>query len=187
MTDQMEDGCLFGNVRYRIEGKPIVCLACHCTFCQLLTSSAYSSVTCFNEAQVAITGDLKECAHRSDETGRATALKFCLRCGVTVAHVAEAKPGWVGAEIGTLHDKCDARLERHVWIRSKQPWTAISDDVDLYDRGSADRAKPIRRAVRTLVGASSRPSRSNTAPHSDARDMLPSAKSSGARAGGRGR
>jgi hypothetical protein len=148
MIELMQGGCLCGDVRYRVEGKPIVCLACHCTFCQRLTSSAYSSVAYFKDTQVTIAGDIKEYEHRSDETGRATVLKFCPRCGVTVAHVAQARPGWIGVEIGTLHDKSGARLERHVWTRSKQPWTAIPDDVDIYDKGSADGAEPIKRAVR---------------------------------------
>jgi len=148
MTDHVEGGCLCGDVRYRIEGKPIVCLACHCTFCQRITSSAYSSVAYFNESQVEIAGDVKEYEHRSDETGRATVLKFCPRCGVTVAHVAKARPGWIGIEIGTLNDKTGARLQRHVWTRSKQPWTVIPDDVDVFDKGSADGAEPVKRAMR---------------------------------------
>jgi hypothetical protein len=40
------------------------------------------------------------------------------------------------------------RIERHVWTRSKQPWTVILDDVDVYEKGSADGAEPIRRAMR---------------------------------------
>jgi hypothetical protein len=111
-------------------------------------------VAYFNESQVSITGDTKKYEHRSDETGRTTVLKFCPRCGVTVAHVAQARPGWIGVEIGTLHDKSGARVERHVWTRSKQPWTVIPDDVDVYDKGSADGAEPIRRAVRADLGAS---------------------------------
>jgi hypothetical protein len=48
-----------------------------------------------------------------------------------------------------LHDKSGVRVERHVWTRSKQPWTVIPDDVDVYDKGSADGAEPIRRATRS--------------------------------------
>jgi hypothetical protein len=154
MTEPMEGSCLCGDVQYQVKGRPIVCLACHCTFCQCLTGSAYSSVAYFNESQVSITGDTKKYEHRSDETGRTTVLKFCPRCGVTVAHVAQARPGWIGVEIGTLHDNSGARVERHVWTRSKQPWTVIPDDVDVYDKGSADGAEPIRRAVRADLGAS---------------------------------
>jgi hypothetical protein len=104
-------------------------------------------VAYFNESQVTMSGDVKEYEHRSDETGRATVLKFCPRCGVTVAHVAQARPGWIGIEIGTLNDKTAFRLQRHVWTRSKQLWTVIPDDVDIYDKGSADGAEPIRKAT----------------------------------------
>ncbi len=148
MTEVFRGGCLCGEVRYEVVGKPIVCLACHCRFCQRFTGSAYSSVAYFKAEQVHIAGELKEYRHRSDETGRVTTLQFCGRCGTAASHLAEARPGWRGIEIGTLDEKAGLQMERHVWTRSKQPWTAIPDDVDIYDKGSADGAVPIKRAVR---------------------------------------
>ena len=124
----------------------MVCLACHCTFCQRFTGSAYSSVAYFRTEQVRMQGEPTTYRHRSDETGRVVTLQFCGRCGTAVSHVAEARPGWLGIEIGSLDDKTGLRIERHVWTRSRQPWTAIPDDVDLYAKGSADGAVPIRRA-----------------------------------------
>ena len=37
-----EGGCLCGRVRFRVSAPPLVTMACHCTGCQKLTSSAFS-------------------------------------------------------------------------------------------------------------------------------------------------
>ncbi len=148
MVDEQQGGCLCGDVRYAVNGAPKVCLACHCTFCQRFTSSAYSSVAYFDQNQVHLRTAVSEYVHRSDETGRTMTMQFCARCGVTVAVVAEARPGWVGVQIGTLDEKFGIRIQRHVWTRSKQRGTVIPEDVDEYDKGSADGAAPTRKASR---------------------------------------
>ena len=37
-----EGGCLCGQVRFRVSAAPLVTMACHCTGCQKLSSSAFS-------------------------------------------------------------------------------------------------------------------------------------------------
>jgi hypothetical protein len=37
-----EGGCRCGQVRFRVTGQPIMTMACHCTGCQRMTSSAFS-------------------------------------------------------------------------------------------------------------------------------------------------
>jgi hypothetical protein len=38
----MEGGCRCGRVRFRISAPPLLTMACHCTGCQKMSSSAYS-------------------------------------------------------------------------------------------------------------------------------------------------
>jgi len=45
MTDETrvrEGGCRCGQVRFRVRGRPILTMACHCTGCQRMTASAFS-------------------------------------------------------------------------------------------------------------------------------------------------
>ena len=45
MSDQplpIEGGCLCGQVRIRVRAPPLLSMACHCTGCQRMTSSAFS-------------------------------------------------------------------------------------------------------------------------------------------------
>lgn len=37
-----DGGCRCGRVRFRVTGKPIMTVACHCTGCQRMTASAFS-------------------------------------------------------------------------------------------------------------------------------------------------
>ena len=37
-----EGGCRCGEVRFRIDAKPLLTMACHCTGCQRMTASAFS-------------------------------------------------------------------------------------------------------------------------------------------------
>ncbi|OYY91211.1 MAG: aldehyde-activating protein [Sphingomonas sp. 28-66-16] len=39
MTD---GGCRCGELRFRVSGKPLMTMACHCTGCQQMTASAFS-------------------------------------------------------------------------------------------------------------------------------------------------
>jgi hypothetical protein len=42
LTLPQEGGCRCGQVRFRINAKPLLTMACHCTGCQRMTASAYS-------------------------------------------------------------------------------------------------------------------------------------------------
>ena len=71
MADTHEGGCLCGAVRYRVSNVPMVTAACHCTFCQRRTGSAFGIVLYFREQDVEIMrGELKTYEHRSDESNR---------------------------------------------------------------------------------------------------------------------
>lgn len=42
-NDESRDGgCRCGAVRFRVKGRPMITMACHCTGCQKMTSSAFS-------------------------------------------------------------------------------------------------------------------------------------------------
>ena len=80
-----EGGCLCGAVRYRVTGEPVRSSACHCTYCQRRTGSAFGVGAYFRDNDVEIMrGDLKTYEYRSDESGRWLKTQFCTGCGTTV-------------------------------------------------------------------------------------------------------
>ena len=77
-----------------LRGKPIVATVCHCRFCQRRLASAFAMIATFPEQAVELTqGELAACEHRSDESGRWLRMHFCPKCGTTVYHVTEFRPG----------------------------------------------------------------------------------------------
>ena len=133
MSDLHLGGCACGTVRYSVRGKPSVSTVCHCNFCQRRLASAFAVLATFPEASVEITeGELAECEHRSDESGRWLRMSFCPTCGTTIFHVAEVRPGFRTVAAGTFDEQDWFSIDRHMWARSKRPWVTIPDGIATY-------------------------------------------------------
>ena len=143
MSDVHEGGCVCGAVRYRVTGKPEVTMACHCRYCQHRLGTAFSSLAYFNDKCVEfLQGQLTKYEHHSDESGRWVRMEFCARCGTTVTHTVEVRPGLRGIAIGTFDDPDWLKIERHIWLRSKRPWVKIPADVETFPQGSSGAPSP---------------------------------------------
>jgi hypothetical protein len=51
----MEGGCRCGQVRFRVTGRPLLTMACHCTGCQRMTGSAFSLSSAYTTDQFEVT------------------------------------------------------------------------------------------------------------------------------------
>jgi hypothetical protein len=138
MSDIHEGGCACGAVRFRVKSSPVVAMACHCRFCQQRLGTAFALVAYFEEKNIEFTsGERTLYEHRSDESGRWLKLEFCPRCGTTLSHTAEVRPGLRSISVGTFDDPGWIRIERHIWTRSKRPWVSIPSDAATFPQGSA--------------------------------------------------
>ena len=134
-------GCLCGAIRYEITQPPLVTYTCHCTVCQRLTGSAFSS---------ALVVPAEACRFR----GRAAVLPAHRRqrpCGDPVGlcgvrHLAlqrrearTAPPGtFVAVRAGTLDDTSWLRPTAHFWTRSAQPWVTLPEGDTRFETQPAD-------------------------------------------------
>ena len=141
MQETHSGGCACGAVRYRVHGRPAFGVVCHCNFCQRRLASAFSVIATFDEKYVEITqGELAECEHRSDESGRWLKMNFCQKCGTTVCHTVEFRPGMKTIAAGTFDDPNWFTIDRHIWVRSKLPWVTIPDGVSAYPKAFSQNA-----------------------------------------------
>lgn len=129
-------GCACGDVRYRAHGEPALATVCHCTFCQRRLASAFAILVTFEAPNVEIVrGELAEVEHHSDVSGRWLRMAFCPKCGTTVAHTAELRPGMRTIAGGTFDDPRWFTIQRHIWAQSKLPWVTIPADMPAYPQG----------------------------------------------------
>ena len=136
MSQHHDGGCACGAVRYRVQGTPAFAAVCHCRFCQRRSAGAFAVLATFREEEFQLTqGEVVQCEHRSDESGRWLRMNFCPRCGTTVSHTAEIRPGMRSVAVGTLDEQDWFAIDRHIWVRSKQPWVVVPPDVPKFERG----------------------------------------------------
>jgi hypothetical protein len=68
-------------------------------------------------------------------------MQFCPRCGTTVAHSVEIRPGLRAIAVGTLDDPEWPRIQRHIWIQSKRSWVSIATDTVVFQQGAPGSSK----------------------------------------------
>ena len=136
MLESRDGGCVCGAVRFRALGEPLRAHACHCTFCQRRTGSAFAEVAYVLDSSIEVTGGpMTRYTHRSDASGRWLRMEFCPTCGTCVTIALERRPGELGIHIGTLDDPDSIKLRRHIWTTSKQGSTLIPDDAERRTHG----------------------------------------------------
>jgi len=137
MSDVHYGGCACGALRYRVHGKPTVGTVCHCTFCQRRLASAFAVLATFPEQAVEVVqGELAECEHRSDESGRWLKMSFCPKCGTTISHISEVRPGFRTVAAGTFDAQDWFSIDRHMWTRSKRSWVTIPEGMTSYTQAA---------------------------------------------------
>ena len=136
-------GCLCGAVRYEITAPPLATYTCHCTACQRITGSAFSSaIVVAAEACRFAGGDETRPFQRATDGGRTSTRWVCAGCGVWMCggpRPGTAAPGaLVAVRAGTLDDTSWLRPRVHFWTRSAQPWVALPEGDVRFETQPAD-------------------------------------------------
>ncbi len=135
MTEILEGGCICGATRYKTRGRPERTTVCHCTYCQRLTGSAFGIWTVFMRDKVELVGEAPTpYEHRSDESGRRINSMFCARCGTTIGSTLERSPDIFAIASGTFDDRSWIAVDRHIWMRSAQPWVSIPENGARFEK-----------------------------------------------------
>jgi hypothetical protein len=131
MPTSREGRCLCGSVRFRVLGEPLRAHACHCTFCQRRTGSAFAEVAYYRDQDVVVSGPvLTTYTHRSDTSGRWLRLEFCPACGTCIVIALERLPGERGIHVGTLDEPSSIEIKRHIWCNSAQGTALIPNAAE---------------------------------------------------------
>lgn len=125
-------GCLCGAIRYEMTEEPQLVYTCHCTDCQRLTGSAFSMGVVVAERAFRLQGIAPRSLQRAADSGRVATRLVCPECGSWVC--GTPRDGVVRVRAGTLDDTSGLRPTRHVWTRSKQPWVALPEGDEVFDK-----------------------------------------------------
>ena len=133
---EIRGGCRCGAVRYALalDALPRT-YACHCRDCQTWSGSAFSQQTFLPEAGLSVTGPLfvYELANAS---GRISTQRMCSVCHTRIYNSNSARPGVVVVRAGTLDRSDELDIVAHIWVKRKQPWLKLPEDVPAWPEGA---------------------------------------------------
>lgn len=122
-------GCRCGAVRYTLamDDLPAV-YCCHCLKCQSWAGSAFAQQAPVRAEALAAAGPMVE--YSFTNTGGSLSRQFvCSTCHTRIYNRNSAWPDVAILRAGTL-DRSDGLVPRaHIWVKRKQPWIVIADDV----------------------------------------------------------
>jgi hypothetical protein len=135
-------GCLCGALRYEINRAPIAVYTCHCTDCQHLTGSAFSTAVVVAGSAFLLTGTEPRPFQRTADSGRILTRWVCPDCDTWIC--GGPKPGspqppeFRVVRAGTLDDTSWLQPTFHFWTRSRQPWITVPFEGQSFDTQPAD-------------------------------------------------
>jgi hypothetical protein len=128
---QIVGGCLCGKVRYSGEAEPKFVGLCHCRNCQKESGSAFSIVVGIPQDALSVHGELKTFRDKGD-SGKAMFRRFCPECGSTLMDEAEAMPGVIMVQVGTLDDASWVKPAMQIYCASAQPWVQLGGEMQRF-------------------------------------------------------
>ncbi len=140
MTELLSGGCLCGAVRYKLKpGFRMKPYACHCTDCQRRTGSAFSSHMLVMLADIELTGET-DVGEFVQPSGVRSRIVGCAKCRARIYATNDKRPDMASLRWGTLDNAHQMNPEAHLWVKSKQPWITIPDDVPALETQPDDDA-----------------------------------------------
>ena len=138
--DTREGGCTCRHVRYRMTGNPLFVHACHCTWCQRETGTAFALNAMIEADRVEFSGEGQpELVVTPSASGKGQGIWRCPKCRIAVWSNYSGSGDKVRfVRVGTLDAGHGLEPDIHIFTSSKQPWVILPAGVpavsQFYDR-----------------------------------------------------
>lgn len=128
----MDGRCTCGAVRYRLKERPLFTHACHCTWCQRETGSAFALNALIETTLVErLAGEVEEVVTPS-ASGKGQIIARCPVCKVAVwSHYAGAGRKASFVRVGTLERPGDCPPDIHIFTSTRLPWVVLDERVPV--------------------------------------------------------
>lgn len=133
----MTGRCACGAVTYEVVNAPLFTQACHCRDCQRTTGSAFVVHAVMVEDDLKLEGKTRMVVVPSG-SGAGCELHACAVCAdyVWVRYLYHRVPV-IALRTGTLDDPSLLPPQAHIFVRSKQPWLALTDGLPQFEEAFA--------------------------------------------------
>jgi hypothetical protein len=121
--------CYCGAVEYSVADEFLYAANCHCSNCRRTTGSAFNPFAGIERGKLTIVRGANELLIFGEKDANNT---HCRRCGSLIYSVVR-DGGFVHVAMGTLVDDPAIRPTHHIFVGSKAPWFAITDDLPRYE------------------------------------------------------
>ncbi len=133
-TDTFEGGCACGEIRYRMEDRPLIVHCCHCHWCQRETGASFALNAMIEADRVTTLKGQPESIVTPSNSGKGQTIWRCPTCQVAVwSHYAGAQDKLNFVRVGTLDEAGRLPPNMHIFTSSKQPWVVIPDDQPVFE------------------------------------------------------
>lgn len=126
----MQGKCSCGAVGYRLAEAPLVVHACHCTWCQRESGSAFGLNGMIETRHIEVTRGAPEAMELPSASGKGQRVTRCPECGVALwASYHGTGPAFSYVKMGTLEATGAVRPDVHIFTSTKQDWVQIPEDM----------------------------------------------------------
>jgi hypothetical protein len=123
--------CHCGHITYSAEIDPGKVIACHCTDCQVLSSSAFRLVVLAETGSFRLLGGEPTVYIKTADSGRKRAHWFCPRCGTPLYATppGENPEQHYGLRVGSIRQRAQLRPARQLWCESAFAWVGDLNEI----------------------------------------------------------
>lgn len=151
----MQSGrCACGEVEYRLTNSLLVIHACHCTWCQRETGTAFALNGVIETQHLEVIKGRPVAVLLPSASGKGQEVLRCPSCQVALwSHYAGAGQALAFVRLGTLDDTSAVQPDVHIFTSSKQSWVTIPEGAKVYPEfyRSADVLNPEALARRNAA------------------------------------
>ena len=126
--------CYCGQLKYEVEGDPIVKGNCHCRECQYMTGGHPLAFIVMPDDKFKYTqGEPK--TFQRDDLEQPRIRHFCGNCGTHILSISPPRKGAVVLKVGTLDDpSVFDKPDMAIFTIDKQSFHHLDPDVPAYER-----------------------------------------------------
>ena len=133
----VDGACHCGEITYTAEIDPARVIICHCTDCQVLSSSAFRMVVLAEKGTFRLLSGTPTVYIKTADSGRKRAHAFCPRCGTQMyATPPVERPEQFGLRVGSIRQRAQLRPSRQLWCRSAFAWVDEINSIARSDSAS---------------------------------------------------